>query len=84
MSAALVAAWVVSFVAPVVLELLKSYAERNNILGFGLRNSQPDPGTGIAEKQLAALVEIRDVLREINVKLDREGHSNVAERHEDT
>ena len=64
MTAALVAAWVGAFVAPVCIELLKMFA-----IHKGWYPSQPDTTPSQHEQTISILREIRDALQDINSKV---------------
>jgi hypothetical protein len=64
MTAALVAAWVGAFVAPVCIELLKMFA-----IHKGWYPSQPATTSSHDEKTKMILEEVRDVLRDIKSKV---------------
>jgi hypothetical protein len=64
MTAALVAAWVGAFVAPICIELLKMLA-----IHKGWYLSQPDNSSSHYEETKMILLEIRGVLRDTNSKV---------------
>jgi hypothetical protein len=64
MTAALVAAWVGAFVAPVCIELLKMFA-----IHMGCYPSQPATPSRKHEKIITVLEGIRDGLQDINSKV---------------